>query len=211
MPGSYPVLFMRKFFYGVTIIAGIVFGIYAANFIKLSSQSPVLPASNVRVIHSPTPTSKVETVYYRPVTLRLPKLGIETHIEEVGQDEKGNMDVPKKAENVGWYRLGVKPGEKGNAVIAGHLDTQTGAPAIFYKLSTLEPGDTVEIVDVYNNTLVFTVQKKVAYPTDEFPLQKVFGPSSEKMLNLITCDGTFNQSRKLYSQRLVIFSKLNPL
>ncbi len=202
---------MRKIFYGVTIIAGILFGIYAANFIKLPSQSAVLPASTVRVIHSPTPIPTSETVFYRPVTLRIPKLNIETHVEEVGQDKKGNMDVPKKAENVGWYSLGVMPGQKGNAVIAGHLDTQTGAPAVFYKLSTLEPGDTIEVVDIYNNTLVFTVQKKEAYPTDDFPLQTVFGESSAPMLNLITCDGTFNQSRKLYSQRLVIFSKLNPL
>ncbi len=200
---------MKKIIYVVTVIAGIFVGIYAADYLIHPSQSAVLPTSTVRTVSTSAPTPTHEAVYSSPVTLRIPKLGIETHIEEVGQDEKGNMDVPKKAENVGWYSLGVMPGQKGNAVIAGHLDTQTGAPAVFYKLSTLEPGDTVEIVDTYNNTLVFTVQKKEAYPTDDFPLQTVFGESSAPMLNLITCDGTFNQSRKLYSQRLVIFSKLN--
>lgn len=47
-------------------------------------------------------------------------------------DAKGNMDIPKRDENVAWYQIGYYPGSKGNAVIAGHYDTATGSPAVFY-------------------------------------------------------------------------------
>lgn len=121
------------------------------------------------------------------------------------------LDVPKDDKNVGWYSLGVMPGATGNAVVAGHFDTKTGEPAVFYNLSTLEAGDEITVVDEKNNLQIFVVEKKETYPTDEFPLQKVFGESSGKMLNLITSEGTFNQARKLYSERLVIFSRLKEI
>ncbi len=66
-----------------------------------------------------------------PKILSIPKLEVNAEIETVGLDNKGAMDVPKNAMNVAWYNLGPKPGEKGNAVMAGHLDTITLARLYF--------------------------------------------------------------------------------
>lgn len=193
---------MKKLIYVVTIGLGIFLGITVS-----SSKTPsVVHTSTVE--STQTPTISVEKHLDKPVTLRIPKLGIDTAIESVTEDSTGAMDVPKEAANVGWYSLGVMPGGKGNAVIAGHLDTPTGEGAVFYKLSSLTPGDEIQVLDEKNNLLTFIVEKKETYQTDTFPIQTVFGSNQSKMLNLITCEGNFNQSKKLYSQRLVVFSKL---
>ena len=201
---------MKKIMYAATVGLGIFLGIQAVQIVRPTPATPqTLSANTTRVVESTqTPTIPSEKPLYKPVTLRIPKLDVETTIEEVQEDSSGAMDVPKDDNNVGWYSLGVMPGAQGNAVVAGHFDTKTGEPAVFYNLSTLEVGDEIIVVDEKNNLLTFIVEKKETYSTDAFPLQKVFGESSGKMLNLITCEGTFNQARKLYSERLVIFSRL---
>lgn len=68
-----------------------------------------------------------------PLRLSLPRLRIDADVEQVGLAPDGAMDVPERFDTVGWYRLGARPGELGNAVLAGHLDAKT-APAIFWRL-----------------------------------------------------------------------------
>lgn len=142
-----------------------------------------------------------------PVSLNIPRLGIRANIESVGLDKKGNMDVPKNVFDVAWYNLGYRPGETGNAVIAGHLDTKTGAPAVFYNISRLIPGDTLEITDNRNIKYIYKVRSLVSYPYNQFPVKTVFGSSNKRMLNLITCAGTWNSAEVSYTNRLVVFSE----
>ncbi len=52
------------------------------------------------------------------------------------------MGVPDNGHDVAWFKLGARPGEEGNAVIAGHVDDQKG-PAIFYHLDKLTKGDEI--------------------------------------------------------------------
>lgn len=143
-----------------------------------------------------------------PIRLNIPKLGVTANVEAVALDIKNNMDVPQKVEDVGWYKLGVKPGEKGNAVIDGHYDDITGAPVVFYNLISLQVGDPIETVDNNGKKLTFIVQKKANYAYNQFPLLEVFGQSNGKNLNLITCSGTWDKNNKTYADRLVIYSTL---
>ncbi len=100
------------------------------------------------------------------------------------------MAVPKGWNNVGWYNLGYKIGENGSAVIDGHYDTVTGAPAAFYKLGNLNPGDSIEVIDDRGASLKFTVTRKESYPFDGVPLQAIFASAGKVSLNLITCGGS---------------------
>jgi LPXTG-site transpeptidase (sortase) family protein len=118
------------------------------------------------------------------------------------------MGVPQHSEDVGWYKLGYKLGEKGNAVIAGHLDTVTGAPAVFWNLRQLTPGDTVTISDENKKKLIYHVTDVESYPYNNFPLKEVFGPTSASRLNLITCGGSWNASAHIYSDRVVVYTQL---
>lgn len=113
------------------------------------------------------------------------------------------MDVPKRWENVAWYKPGYEPGVPGNAVIAGHLDSDTG-PAVFWNLKSLTPGDVVSIVNDRGETVRFAVKTSEVYFADDAPLLRIFGPSDTARLNLITCDGAFDKEARKYDRRLVV-------
>ncbi len=187
----------------LTIFGGLFIGAYffpqkVSLFQKTSTTATVASAS--------IPAERKPS---QPQTLTIQRLGVNAQIESVAMDEKGNMDVPKQVMNVAWYNLGAKPGERGNAVIAGHLDTVSGKPAVFYKLSSLEAGDTIMVTDAEKNSYTYTVVRKENYPFDSFPLQEVFGVSSKKRLNLITCEGSFDKTAKNYSHRTVVYAELS--
>lgn len=187
---------MRK---GILIIVFVILGVLSGLFVnsfRSNSQTPSTPR------HITTPTPAIAS----PQRLVIDKLGINADVEEVALTTTGAMDVPKAWENVGWYKLGAKPGETGNAVIAGHLDSPT-APAVFYKLNQLELGDIITVQDTTGQKRNFKVVDKQTYPDAGFPLELVFGRTDKKRLNLITCQGSFNQSTKLYSHRLVVFTE----
>lgn len=143
-----------------------------------------------------------------PARLFIPAIAVNAVVESVGMDHSGNMDVPKKPDHVAWYNLGYLAGENGNTVIAGHLDTTTGAPAVFYRLSDLKPGNTIRIEDQEGKIFTYQVISLKRFAYDNFPVKKVFGPSDKNYLNLITCQGTFNAEKKVYSHRIVVISEL---
>jgi len=142
-----------------------------------------------------------------PHNISIPKIDVNTKVELVGLDESYNMGVPKDVDNVGWYRLGHKPGENGNAVIDGHFDSQTG-PAIFYKLSELILGDKIIVKDDKGKNFIFSVIDKKSYPYNKLPLKDIFGSQSNPQLVLITCSGQFNRSTQNYSDRTVVYAIL---
>lgn len=197
---------MKLTLYFLTGIAGVAVGMILLSFIAVPNaqtddfHTPVMPTEAV------SPQAEV-SVFARPVELSIPTIGIKASVGEVGLDTEGRMDVPQSYDMVGWYNLGPYPGEQGNAVIAGHLDSPT-SPAVFYNLSNLTEGDEFTVTDSNGHELIFTVVGKTVYKNEEFPLDEVFGPSDRPRLNLITCDGTFDHTSKLYSHRLVIYSEL---
>ncbi|HVZ11923.1 MAG TPA: class F sortase [Patescibacteria group bacterium] len=163
------------------------------------------PYSHRISLSSPTPKLNIAT--NRPEILDIPSIDVHANVESVGLDAQNRMDIPKNWDNVAWYNLGPHPGAAGNSVIDGHVDTTTGAPAVFARLSELKEGDTITVVEG-NITHMFRVTSLEAFDTNNFPLQRVFGSSDSSYLNLITCDGIWNKDVKSYSKRLVVFSKL---
>lgn len=66
-----------------------------------------------------------------PARLRIPSLKIDAIVEPVHVLENGAMGVPENFDRVGILVPWTKPGDKGNAVISGHVDHKTG-PAVFF-------------------------------------------------------------------------------
>ena len=157
---------------------------------------------------SPTPTATPTPTIPQPRQFDIPKINVSAPIMPVGVDENGKMQLPENINEVGWYSLGFKPGELGNAVISGHLDSATGAGAIFFHLHELEQGDNLYVTDEIGNQYNFVVTRKEIYEYDKVPLEEVFGESSKKQLNLITCTGQWIASQHNYSHRMIIFSEL---
>lgn len=140
-----------------------------------------------------------------PVQLTIQALGISAAVEAVGQTAEGAMDVPKEWANVGWFEKGFRPGERGSAVIAGHLDSTSG-PAVFWKLGSLRAGDTVSVRRTDGSTRVFAVVGGETYVFNQAPLARIFGKAARPMLNLVTCNGTFDAGSQNYDKRLVVYT-----
>lgn len=193
---------MRKLLY-VGIIILLAFGGIKLGSVYGKKEAPITLTPQRSVTNNPSPTPAL------PKRLRIPKLSVDTAIESVGMDRDGRMDVPSVVTDTAWYNLGPRPGSQGNAVIDGHFDTVTGAPSVFYNLKTLAPGDTITVTDAKNASYTFKVAKVTAYPTDQFPLQLVFGDNTDKSkLNLITCGGTWDKAAHNYLERTVVFATL---
>jgi sortase A len=158
-------------------------------------------------IFAPPKHSVVSQQIGLPKNLDIPRLGVNAGIESVGLDKTGAMDVPKNADNVAWYNLGSSPGQIGNAVLAGHYDKVTGAPAVFYTLNKLNIGDEISVTDEFGNKFNYKVTGKKIYAYNNLPLNYIFGSSDKARLNLITCSGTWDQANKNYSNREVIYSE----
>ncbi len=164
--------------------------------------------TNPLLLKHPTMTAQARVNTGLPVRLRIPSLKIDAPIMGVGLTRTGDMDVPRSGSQVGWYALGARPGEAGNAVIAGHLDTALGTPAVFWNLNDLSEKDDVFVLDDFGHEYHFQVVKSVVYNAREAPLQQIFGASIAKNLQLITCNGAWQADEKSYDKRLVVYTNL---
>jgi sortase A len=142
-----------------------------------------------------------------PVSLSIPAIEVQAAVMNVGLLENGQMGVPSDYMEVGWFEPGTKPGERGNAVLAGHVDSKTG-PAIFFNLNELEVGDEVMVTGEKGKKLTFIVRDKKVFPKDNAPVSEIFGYTSRRQLNLITCTGTFDRKQGGHIDRLVIYTEL---
>jgi sortase (surface protein transpeptidase) len=145
----------------------------------------------------------------RPVTLTIPAIGVSTAIESVGVDAAGNMDVPSGPSTVAWYAYGARPGDLGNAVVAGHVDYRNYGPAVFWRLRDLRAGDVIWVTDSTGPRRRFRVYDVASYRPADAPLDRIFGSSGGVYLNLITCVGTFNGATGEYDRRLVVYAQFD--
>ncbi|WP_079477980.1 class F sortase [Halobacillus salinus] len=142
-----------------------------------------------------------------PTRIRIPSIDVDAKIESVGVLDNGEMGVPEDPLKAGWFEPGTQPGNRGNAVIAGHVDSKTG-PAVFYHLDQMKKGDEFTVTGKDGKEKTYIVQKLESYPQYNSPIEKIFGSTNEKRLNLITCTGEFIRDKGGHQDRLVVYSTL---
>ncbi|MYL35108.1 sortase [Pontibacillus yanchengensis] len=142
-----------------------------------------------------------------PKHIKIPAIDVDTDILNVGILDNGQMGVPDDTVNVGWFEPGTKPGNTGNAVMAGHVDSYQGA-AVFFYLKDLKKGDEVTVTNKDGEKRTFVVQKLESYPTEKAPIEQIFGKTDNQNLNLITCTGTYNHDKQDHEKRLVVYTEL---
>ncbi len=143
-----------------------------------------------------------------PVRLLIPAIDVNAGIQPLGVTPKGEMEVPSNALDAGWYKFGPRPGETGSAVIAGHFNGESGEAGVFAKLSELKEGNELFIEDDTGKFIAFVVRASRTY--DPGYADEVFSRSDGVHLNLITCEGAWDETKKSYSKRLVVFADLVP-
>jgi LPXTG-site transpeptidase (sortase) family protein len=141
-----------------------------------------------------------------PVRLQIATIGVDSTLMKLGLGADGSMNVPSGGFPAGWYTGGPTPGEKGPAVIAGHVDMK--GPGVFYKLHSVKPGDQIMVTRADGSKPVFRVTQVQQYQKDSFPTKLVYGNLDHAGLRLITCGGTFNKKSGHYEDDLVVFADL---
>ncbi|SDH93484.1 LPXTG-site transpeptidase (sortase) family protein [Sinosporangium album] len=141
-----------------------------------------------------------------PVRLRIPAIGVSTKIIPLKIGSSGRLAAPKSFTKAGWNRQGPEPGERGAAVIAGHVDSKSG-PAVFYRLRQMRAGDKVHVDRADGTTVTFRVTKLARYNKTRVPSRAVYGSTKDAQLRLITCGGTFDRKRGSYRDNLVVFAR----
>jgi len=143
----------------------------------------------------------------RPVSIRIPALGVDAPIEQLGVDSDQQLEVPSDPATAGWYEEGSAPGAAGAAVIAGHV-TWEQEPAVFFKLGDLRPGQRVHMRRADGRTAIFAITKIEQYAKDEFPTAKVYRPVNRPVLRLITCGGQYDADSDSYTANVVAYGTL---
>ncbi|QKW06357.1 class F sortase [Streptomyces sp. NA04227] len=143
-----------------------------------------------------------------PRRIRVPAIRVDAPLTGLGLNARGGLDVPPpgRANLAGWYRGGVSPGERGTALVAGHVDTAHG-PAAFYRLGALRRGDRVEVDRADGGAALFAVDAVELYTGRDFPDEKVYGPARRPELRLITCGGGWSKHTG-YRGNVVVFAHL---
>ncbi len=142
-----------------------------------------------------------------PLRLAIPAIGVDAAVEAVGVDANNTMETPRDPWSTAWFQYGPRPGEPGNAVVAGHVDYADIGPVVFWEVRLLPPGAEVWVTDEAGARRRFVVQGVESYLLDQFPADRVFGPADDANLNLISCVGDFDPVSRSYNQRVVIYAR----
>ncbi|WP_405472806.1 class F sortase [Streptomyces canus] len=147
----------------------------------------------------------------RPQRLDIPDLGVQAPVVARGLDARGALDPPPFGQPgiVGWYAAGAKPGAAGTALMVGHADTET-RPAVFHRISSLKPGETVRVIRDDGRVAEFTVDDVRLLTRESFDAHQAYGPreSGRAELRLITCGGTFDRATRSYTANVIVSAYL---
>lgn len=169
-------------------------------------KSPIQNSELPLIENAFVPPASEQTRFWRPMRLKIPSLNVDAAVEPVGLTPGGAMDVPKNRNDVAWFDLSSRPGEKGSAVMAGHFDWQDGASAVFDNLYKLQPGDKLSVEDGQGAATTFVVRASRSYEAAADASEVFVSNDGQAHLNLVTCEGVWNKTAKSYPQRLVVFT-----
>jgi hypothetical protein len=115
------------------------------------------------------------------------------------------METPANFSETGWFEPGREPGERGPAVVVGHVDSING-PAVFYRLRELRRGNRINIRRADGSVVRFRVEGLERWPKAAFPTRRVFGHTGVAALRLVTCSGNFDPSTGHYVDNTIVYA-----
>jgi sortase (surface protein transpeptidase) len=142
-----------------------------------------------------------------PTRIVIPAIRVSAPLIPLGLNRDRTIQVPQSFSVAGWFRPGPEPGERGAAVILGHVDSRSG-PGVFFHVSALRPGDMIRVVLRSRKALQFVVTGGREVPKRHFPTEAVYGRTPTPTLRLITCGGRFNPATGHYVDNFIVFARL---
>ncbi|MFB6553027.1 class F sortase [Streptomyces sp. NPDC056405] len=146
--------------------------------------------------------------YSVPDRVGIPAIQVDAPMMPVGLDADGWVGAPPPEDPnlAGWFTGAVTPGEKGTAVVVGHVDNQQG-PAVFYGLGALKKGNKVDVHRQDGKTAVFEIYGIEVFEKDDFPGDRVYASKGSPELRVITCGGGFSKQNG-YEGNVVAFARM---
>jgi len=172
---------------------------------SMQTQQPQSVADNGLPNTSTHPLGPQEKVGI-PARIEISSIALNSVIEKVALADGRSIDVPKLPMNTGWYDLGPRPGQKGTAIIDGHVNWLDGSSGVFANLHSIQPGDAIKVIDDKGATVSFIVRESKSYNASSHPKNVFSSNDGKSHLNIITCDGVWDSHAKQYSKRLVVFA-----
>jgi LPXTG-site transpeptidase (sortase) family protein len=159
-----------------------------------------VPTAPARAVTVPPPVREATA----PTRLRVPAMGLDAPVVPVGVAADGQMDVPERISEIGWYRFGAAPGSAaGSAVLAGHVDDRVQGEGAFADLGGLRPGDEVG-VGTGDGAVTYRVREVLSFTKEALPVDDLFRETGPPRLVLVTCDGPFDRAARSYRDNLVV-------
>lgn len=143
-----------------------------------------------------------------PQTFEIPKIGVSAPLVPVKTTASGDLEAPPGPDIVGWWAAGPRPGDPGNALVTGHVDTAGPPPraAIFWRLRELNAGDQFFVKTDKGERLPFTVESTKLYNRINAPVEQIMGFQIGRVVTVISCEGVFAQGD--YSDRRIVRARL---
>jgi sortase (surface protein transpeptidase) len=166
---------------------------------------PSVPAASASP-DTPAPVVAAATMRRSvPVRLRIPAIGVNSSLMDLGLKSDGTLETPPGAFPAGWFTGGPTPGQIGPAIIVGHVRYNT--PGVFARLTELRPGEEIAVNRRDGSTARFRVTKLAHFAKSEFPTKRVYGNIDHAGLRLITCGGLDADTNE-FEENVVVFADL---
>ncbi|MET0694809.1 MAG: class F sortase [Propionibacteriaceae bacterium] len=182
--------------------AGILGGTTAA-----PRASPSTPAPSTSAPPAPTQTGVPAMTRSVPTRLRIPAIDVDSDLMDLGLKADGTLETPPGAYPAGWFTGAPTPGQRGPAIIVGHVRFNT--PGVFARLTELRRNDRVNVQRADGSTARFRVTRVQHFAKSGFPTRKVYGNIDHAGLRLITCGGLDADTEK-FEENVVVFADLVP-
>lgn len=203
-------------------VATVLLAAWGVDRIRTASAAPDGPPPLVVTAPSPAPSVRpLRAVLGRrpaaldrsvPTKIVIPAINLRAAVDTVGLLPDGTIETPpyERAHRAAWYRLGPAPGERGAAVVVGHVDSKK-AVGVFWYLTKLTRGDEIRVTRADRRTLVFTVTSIEQFTKEAFPTDRVYADPDAPELRLVTCGGRWDPVRGDYPSNVVVFARLTSL
>jgi sortase (surface protein transpeptidase) len=144
-----------------------------------------------------------------PIRVSIPAIGVDARVIRLGLNPDRTIQVPSNLADAGWFQPGPEPGERGAAVVVGHLESRSG-PGVFYRLRELPVGGVIEIQLQDGTTVRFVARSMIRVPKSRFPTKLVYARTKEATLRLVTCAGPLNRSTGHHQDNYIVFATIAP-
>lgn len=198
---------------GLGIIAGMVLGYNKLNkSIKFSPVKGTMAISNVptkvrtKIINVPDKEPPPPALDVASMYLSIPKLLINTPIEEKSSSVGEEIATPQDSVNISWFKNGKKPGEVGNTILSGF--TSGGSTSgILTGLDRLKNGDEIKVMFKNNNFVSYKIVDIKRFKQGEEIPEDFLKKEDGKYLSLFAVSGSGVTPINAGRDRMLILAK----